>query len=116
MCTEHCYILGTVLSAFHVSAYFSILQQLNDASTVYPSFTHEENEERSLDQVSGLSRGRILNSGSPDSILSICNHCSKLPPSTMITQYINLYCVLYLRILFKYVISLVYSRNVGRQK
>lgn len=53
MRTEHCYILGTVLSAFHVSAYF-ILQQLNDASTAYPSFTHEENEERSLIKVSGL--------------------------------------------------------------
>lgn len=39
MCTEHCYILGTVLSAFHVSAYFIL--QLNDASTVYPEH-HEE--------------------------------------------------------------------------
>lgn len=63
MCTERCYIPGTVLSAFHVSAYF-ILQQLNDASTVYPSFTHEENEERSLDQGHWPLERQDLNSGS----------------------------------------------------
>ena len=40
------YMLGTVLSAFHVSTHF-VHQQLNDASTVYPSFTHEENEDQS---------------------------------------------------------------------
>ena len=68
MCIEHCDTPGTVLSAFHVSTHF-FLQQLNDASTVYPSFTHEENEERSLDQGHWPLERQDLNSGS----LSLCS-------------------------------------------
>ena len=63
MCSEHCYIPGTVLSAFHVSTHF-ILQQLNDAGTVYPGFTHEENEAKSLDQGHWPLEMQDLNSGS----------------------------------------------------
>ena len=67
MCAEHCNTLRTVLSAFHVSIHF-VHQPLNDASTVYPSFTHEENEERSLDQGHWPLERQNLNSGS----LSLC--------------------------------------------